>query len=129
THNSALAMAAMFVPLMDTIRIFSIRLIQGRSPFDPDVNHIHHLLLARGMSHTKVTLMLSSLAIVAIFLAYFLQQFGMHAIIVGLVMLGAIFVAISKTIHVPLNLDTSLFGPGKKSERISIKKSISSNGK
>ena len=109
TETAAMGMAAMFVPLMDTLRIFSIRLMNGRSPFDPDANHIHHLLLARGMSHTKVTLMLTFLAISGIILAYFLQPLGIHAIIIGLFFLGSAFILYSKSIHVPLNLDITKF--------------------
>jgi len=51
----ALGIAALIIPLLDTLRVFSIRIFNGRSPFSPDRNHIHHLLLSRGLSHTGVT--------------------------------------------------------------------------
>jgi hypothetical protein len=41
---------------MDTLRVFAVRIIHGRSPFSPDRNHIHHLLLNKGLSHKNVTL-------------------------------------------------------------------------
>ena len=39
----AVAVSILVVPLLDTLRVFSIRLTKGRSPFIPDRNHIHHL--------------------------------------------------------------------------------------
>jgi len=39
------------IPVFDTIRVFSLRIWKGRSPFDPDKTHIHHLLTNAGFSH------------------------------------------------------------------------------
>jgi UDP-GlcNAc:undecaprenyl-phosphate/decaprenyl-phosphate GlcNAc-1-phosphate transferase len=52
----AIGFAILIVPLLDTLRVFSIRILKGRSPFTPDRNHVHHLLLDRGLSHPAVTL-------------------------------------------------------------------------
>ncbi len=52
----ALGFSILIVPLLDTLRVFSIRIYKGQSPFAPDKNHIHHLLLARGFSHSGVSL-------------------------------------------------------------------------
>lgn len=51
----AIGFAILFVPLFDTLRIFAYRILTRRSPFSPDRNHIHHLLLERGLSHNMVT--------------------------------------------------------------------------
>jgi UDP-N-acetylmuramyl pentapeptide phosphotransferase/UDP-N-acetylglucosamine-1-phosphate transferase len=48
-----LAMAILAYPLIDTLRVFVIRMGQGRSPFSADKNHIHHRLLAHGLSHRQ----------------------------------------------------------------------------
>lgn len=37
----------MFLPAIDTIRVTINRIIKNKSPFDPDKNHFHHLLLRR----------------------------------------------------------------------------------
>ena len=69
-----LAMAILGYPLVDTIRVFFIRAVHGRSPFSADKNHIHHRLLELGMSHkqTVLTLYLYSIFIVA--LAFFMPD-------------------------------------------------------
>ena len=72
----AVGMSILILPLLDTIRVFSIRIFRGRSPFSPDRNHIHHLLLARGFNHKHVTLFCVLLNIVFITLAYFGRNLG-----------------------------------------------------
>ena len=72
----AVGMSVLILPLLDTIRVFSIRIFRGRSPFSPDRNHIHHLLLARGFNHKHVTLFCLLLNIVFITLAYFGRSLG-----------------------------------------------------
>ncbi len=39
------------IPIFDTCVVIMRRLAQGRSPFSPDRNHIHHRLLAAGLDH------------------------------------------------------------------------------
>jgi UDP-GlcNAc:undecaprenyl-phosphate GlcNAc-1-phosphate transferase len=51
--------ALLSFPILDTIRIFTIRIISGKSPFKADKNHIHHRLLKLGFSHIKSTLIIS----------------------------------------------------------------------
>lgn len=72
----AIGVAILMIPLMDTLRVFSIRIVKGRSPFSPDRNHIHHLLLDKGLNHKYVTLCCLLLNILFITLAYFGRLMG-----------------------------------------------------
>ncbi len=45
-------------PILDTTRVFFIRLKQGRSPFSADRNHIHHRLLDLGFTHKSATVII-----------------------------------------------------------------------
>jgi UDP-GlcNAc:undecaprenyl-phosphate/decaprenyl-phosphate GlcNAc-1-phosphate transferase len=65
-----IGLALLFVPLFDTLRVFSIRILHGRSPFSPDRNHVHHILLDKGFSHNKVTFFLFMANLVFIGLAW-----------------------------------------------------------
>ena len=56
----ALGLSVLMVPILDTLRVFNLRIWQGRSPFSPDRSHIHHLLLDKGLNHKGVTLTLSA---------------------------------------------------------------------
>jgi len=72
----AIGFAILIVPLLDTLRVFSIRILKGRSPFTPDRNHVHHLFLDRGLSHAAVTFICVGINIGFIVLAYLGQSLG-----------------------------------------------------
>lgn len=72
----AVGFSILMVPLADTVRVFSIRIFHGRSPFSPDRRHIHHLLLDRGLNHKHITLSCLMLNIFFIALAYFGRGLG-----------------------------------------------------
>ncbi|MEM6806828.1 MAG: MraY family glycosyltransferase, partial [Bacteroidota bacterium] len=48
------------IPVADVSQVMINRIIQGRSPFDPDRGHIHHILLRRGFTHKQAALVLWS---------------------------------------------------------------------
>ncbi len=71
----ALAVAVLFIPLFDTLRVFFIRILKGHSPFSPDKQHMHHLLLELGLTHLQVTsilILLNTFIIVTVFKLQFL---------------------------------------------------------
>jgi UDP-GlcNAc:undecaprenyl-phosphate/decaprenyl-phosphate GlcNAc-1-phosphate transferase len=74
-----LGIAILFVPLFDSLRVFSIRILHGRSPFSPDRNHIHHILLDKGLSHNHVTFFLFLANILFIAIAYLTAPLGATA--------------------------------------------------
>jgi UDP-GlcNAc:undecaprenyl-phosphate GlcNAc-1-phosphate transferase len=49
-------MSVFSYPLVDTFRVFVVRVLRKKSPFSADKNHIHHHLLRLGLSHRKATL-------------------------------------------------------------------------
>ena len=48
-------LAVLAIPVFDTIRVMSLRIIRGVSPFRPDKTHLHHLLLDLHFSHVGTT--------------------------------------------------------------------------
>lgn len=84
----AIGFAILIIPLLDTLRVFSIRIAQGRSPFSPDRNHIHHLLLDRGLNHRYVTLSCVALNISFIAMAYFGRSLGSTYLLLGMVVIS-----------------------------------------
>ena len=51
----ALVYALLIIPFFDTIRIFSMRLLKRKSPFEADRNHVHHRLLDLKLTHMQST--------------------------------------------------------------------------
>lgn len=73
-----MGMAILSYPLLDTLRVFAIRISQKRSPFRADRNHIHHRLLNLGLTHKKTTLVIATLNIVIITLAFLIRDLYIH---------------------------------------------------
>ncbi|MCB0773992.1 MAG: undecaprenyl/decaprenyl-phosphate alpha-N-acetylglucosaminyl 1-phosphate transferase [Flavobacteriales bacterium] len=63
------AMAVIGYPLVDTFRVFIVRMARGRSPFQADRNHIHHRLMTLGLGHLGTVLVLYGYSILVILLA------------------------------------------------------------
>ena len=65
---------AFAVPILDCIFAIFRRMMRGRSPFSPDMEHFHHRLMAKGLSHGKAVLAMWSMsfscALVAIAAAF-----------------------------------------------------------
>jgi UDP-N-acetylmuramyl pentapeptide phosphotransferase/UDP-N-acetylglucosamine-1-phosphate transferase len=69
--------AIFFIPLFDTLRVIGVRLLNKKSPFHPDNNHIHHILIDSGLTHFKASLFLCVLnLIVAISLILLSSSFN-----------------------------------------------------
>ena len=73
---AAIGFAILIVPLTDTLRVFAIRISKGCSPFTPDRNHVHHLLLNLGFGHAAITFICVCINISFVMLAYSLRSIG-----------------------------------------------------
>ena len=72
----AVAVGILILPLFDTLRVFTMRVLKGKSPLYPDRTHIHHLLLDYGFSHMQATGILVSVNIVFIAIVFYFQDLG-----------------------------------------------------
>jgi UDP-N-acetylmuramyl pentapeptide phosphotransferase/UDP-N-acetylglucosamine-1-phosphate transferase len=59
-------LSILVIPVLDTLRIIVIRLSNGQKPWVADRNHMHHLLLDKGLSHKQATFCLGMLQVIAI---------------------------------------------------------------
>jgi UDP-GlcNAc:undecaprenyl-phosphate/decaprenyl-phosphate GlcNAc-1-phosphate transferase len=78
----ALAISLFIIPLFDTLRVFSIRISQGKSPFKADQQHIHHRLLELGFNHLQSTIILLSVNVANIVICYLIRDLGTYILIV-----------------------------------------------
>jgi UDP-GlcNAc:undecaprenyl-phosphate/decaprenyl-phosphate GlcNAc-1-phosphate transferase len=88
------AFAILFVPLFDTLRVFGIRILKGRSPFSPDRNHIHHILLDKGLSHRMVTLTLVFANIIMILIGSLGSVMNVNLLLGSVMMLGTLTITL-----------------------------------
>ena len=102
-HSSVgLCIAILILPIFDTLRVFTIRFINGRSPLDPDQNHLHHGLLKLGMNHAWATISLLSLNVVIFLVAIFLDGYLLNGELILVVLGLAIFFGVLLDIHLYL---------------------------
>lgn len=62
-HNiGIIVLSTLIIPMLDVIRVMMSRIRDGRNPFLPDKNHIHHKLMRTGLSGrmTMLTILLIS---------------------------------------------------------------------
>lgn len=52
----AFCLAVLSVPVFDTLRVMTLRIVKGNSPFKPDRTHLHHILIDLGISPSITSL-------------------------------------------------------------------------
>jgi UDP-N-acetylmuramyl pentapeptide phosphotransferase/UDP-N-acetylglucosamine-1-phosphate transferase len=92
----ALGFAILIVPLFDTLRVVSVRILHRRSPFCPDRNHIHHFLLDLGLSHKSIAITCTGTNLLLLILAYFLRFEGDFVVFMTLAGISISLVAVIK---------------------------------
>lgn len=70
-ETTILVVGVLMLPVYDTIRVFTKRILKGKSPFSPDKTHIHHLLIQSGLNHKRSANILYIANVVIIAIAYF----------------------------------------------------------
>jgi UDP-N-acetylmuramyl pentapeptide phosphotransferase/UDP-N-acetylglucosamine-1-phosphate transferase len=101
----ALGFAILLIPVMDVLRVICIRLSRGRSPFSPDRNHVHHLLLSKGFSHAKVTLMLIGVSLIGCTSALFFRHLNINILFA---VQAALFFSVIVIFQYPISSKNSL---------------------
>jgi len=85
SFSPVFSLAILATPLADMIRVFTIRIYKGKSPFAPDMNHIHHRLLKLGFSHFNSTLIIVFTNGFIITLAFAFRFLNKHALMALLI--------------------------------------------
>ena len=54
-------LSVLSIPIFDTLRVMSARILNKKSPFHPDKTHLHHMFIDLGFSHIGTTVSILSL--------------------------------------------------------------------
>lgn len=82
------------LPILDTLMVMGQRIYEGRSPFSPDKNHIHHKLLALGFDHYEAVLLIYMVQSVLVLGGFFLR-YQSDLLILSLYLLFCVTVIVS----------------------------------
>ncbi|MDT0294034.1 glycosyltransferase family 4 protein [Mesonia ostreae] len=80
-------LAVLFIPIFDTLRVIIIRLRSGKTPFEADRNHMHHVLLDNGRTHKQASFLLGGINLLVIGLYIILSQLFLKSIGLTLAMI------------------------------------------
>jgi UDP-GlcNAc:undecaprenyl-phosphate GlcNAc-1-phosphate transferase len=82
--SSAIPILLLAIPILDTLSVMVQRIGEGRSPFSPDKNHIHHKLLALGLGHHEAVMVIYAMQ-GTLFIAAYLLRYESDLIILAFV--------------------------------------------
>ncbi len=71
----ALVLSPLLVPAFDVLHVVLFRLVDGRSPFNPDMTHIHHRLLKSGLDQHRSILLILFISVIFILLNLLLAPY------------------------------------------------------
>lgn len=80
------------VPLMDMLRVMMGRIRRGDSPFKPDREHLHHVLLGRNMGSVGAVCTAYGLAIIMAIIGIVLDKISLNALLMLLLYVFAILI-------------------------------------
>lgn len=83
-----IAFAILMLPIIDTLSVIIVRLINGLSPLKADKNHIHHKLLRLGFTHKKATLFIISYYITIVLITYIFRHLNINILFGVILLLG-----------------------------------------
>ncbi|MBL0271920.1 MAG: undecaprenyl/decaprenyl-phosphate alpha-N-acetylglucosaminyl 1-phosphate transferase [Chitinophagaceae bacterium] len=89
-HAPMFVLGIVLIPVFDTLRVFAIRTWKGKSPFQADKTHIHHLLTNQGFSHgfaAKIICFLHGFVLIEVYLLRNLRQEFILLILISLMLL------------------------------------------
>src|ERR1700692_2043306 len=85
--SAATPILLLAIPILDTLSVMVQRVSEGRSPFSPDKNHIHHKLLAFGFDHHEAVMVIYAIQADLFLMAYWMR-YESDLLILGV---GAVF--------------------------------------
>ena len=116
----AVAIGILILPLFDTLRVFTVRILRGKSPMSPDRNHLHHLLIDTGLTHMHATGILVFTNMLFIGFALYFQHIGNMNLIVLILLLSIIASGILHYNVRKIRRDKSSIKPAAKKETVII---------
>lgn len=101
--SPSIGIAILFVPMFDTLRVFVLRILKGVSPFSPDKNHIHHILISIGLNQIVTVLILVLINIFTIILISSLKTYPNHILLLILALNSVLLIIVLEFLKRKLN--------------------------
>lgn len=98
-HANVFAIALFIIPIVDTSRVFILRILSGKNPLHADYNHLHHQFLKTGFlpSLTACILWIGNVWVVG--LALYLGNLSANMLLLAVLAAGFLIFPVSKVVQ------------------------------
>jgi len=93
TINPVFVLCILAYPSVDTIRVFIVRILNRKSPFSADRNHIHHILVDKDFNHGWASFFAVMYAIILSLICYLIRDYATLSFFVMLT-LAVVFIVL-----------------------------------
>ncbi len=91
------------IPVLDSLRVYWVRMQNGFSPFRADKTHVHHLFIFFKISHKKTSIIIALLAIT--FISFILVTVNSYGLSSGILSTSMLFILITSLLSSIKNLN------------------------
>lgn len=88
--SPSVAIGIMAIPIFDMLRVFGLRLLKKKSPFNPDRTHLHHILIDLGLTHSQLSLVLFSWSLMVVIICFLFKDIKSSSLLA--ILIGTVFV-------------------------------------
>lgn len=99
TKAPVYVLALFSFPIIDTTRVFLVRLLKRKSPFTADKNHIHHVLLENGLNHWQIAILGSFFTMSMVLLVFLFNELSINKLTAFLIGAWAVIVVIVNNLN------------------------------
>ena len=78
----------LFLPIIDTLKVMFVRIRQGKNPFLPDKNHLHHIIFGKNIKHKIVVLLIHIFSVAYIFMAVLYLKYNSYYLFIPVILLS-----------------------------------------
>ncbi len=83
-----IVLGLLIIPIFDALRVFTLRVLSNKSPFDADRNHIHHRLLDLNFTHLQATIILITVNTVFVSIVFLFNSLGNETLLLIITLLA-----------------------------------------
>lgn len=96
-----IAIVLLSVPIFDTLRVFGLRILKGKSPFTADRLHLHHLMVDNGLSHIATSVIMICMTVILTSFTYFLRSYFTNTeLSFSLILLFLVYLGVSYNLEI-----------------------------
>lgn len=81
------------VPIVDTLKVMFVRIKNGKNPFHPDKNHLHHIIFGSRLSHKYVVFIIQGFSLLFIITSFLYLKTNHIYVVIFFIVLSILFVS------------------------------------